>query len=144
MTIDQFVKKYHLRSADVIVTKKVGWRLLNHTVTYLGIDQRTGEHLFSANMFDGVRVLKGYELPQLLKKFEPHKIKRLQGNERKRKLALQRAVSRLGENNYNILLNNCEHYTTFVQEGKSRSPQVAGFVGLALIGIVVAGLASGE
>ena len=54
-------------------------------------------------------------------------------------LALRRAESRLGETNYNLATNNCEHFARWCVEGEARSPQVAtvGIVGtLALVGVL--------
>lgn len=37
---------------------------------------------------------------------------------------VRRAKSRLGENNYHVLTNNCEHFCTWCVSGKGRSQQV--------------------
>ena len=47
------------------------------------------------------------------------------------------AASRLGEQEYDLLINNCEHFASKCVTGKSRSRQVAGFVvgaGVAALG----------
>ena len=36
----------------------------------------------------------------------------------------RRALSRLGEDEYNLVFNNCEHFATWCATGKKRSPQV--------------------
>lgn len=41
---------------------------------------------------------------------------------------LQRAESRLGEQKYNLLFNNCEHFATWCKTGVSHSEQVRDFV----------------
>jgi Lecithin retinol acyltransferase len=38
--------------------------------------------------------------------------------------AVRRALSRLGENRYRILTNNCEHFCTWCLDGESRSAQI--------------------
>jgi hypothetical protein len=38
--------------------------------------------------------------------------------------AVERARSRIGENRYRLLSNNCEHFTEWCIGGTSRSPQV--------------------
>jgi hypothetical protein len=43
---------------------------------------------------------------------------------------IQRAESRLGENQYNILFNNCEHFATWCITGVSHSQQVKNFIPL--------------
>lgn len=52
---------------------------------------------------------------------------------------VRRAESRLGEGGYNLVTNNCEHFTRWCIEGESRSPQVAtaGIItSLALVGLL--------
>ena len=39
-------------------------------------------------------------------------------------VTLRRAMSRLGEQNYNLLFNNCEHFATWCKTGRHRSVQV--------------------
>jgi Lecithin retinol acyltransferase len=39
-----------------------------------------------------------------------------------------RAESRLGEHQYNLLYNNCEHFATWCKTGKSESLQIANFI----------------
>jgi hypothetical protein len=46
---------------------------------------------------------------------------------------VRRARSRLGEDNYRLLTNNCEHFCNWCLSGISRSPQVEHRFGLALL-----------
>ena len=41
-----------------------------------------------------------------------------------KRVTLQRALSRIGEQNYNLLFNNCEHFATWCKTGRHRSGQV--------------------
>ena len=43
-------------------------------------------------------------------------------------VVVQRAESRLGENKYNLLFNNCEHFATWCKVGLSESRQLQEFV----------------
>jgi hypothetical protein len=43
--------------------------------------------------------------------------------------AVARARSRLGENRYRLLSNNCEHFVEWCLDGASRSSQVDAFLG---------------
>ena len=43
-------------------------------------------------------------------------------------MVIHRANSRLGENNYNFLFNNCEHFATWCKTGISESKQVIDFI----------------
>ncbi|WP_115119457.1 lecithin retinol acyltransferase family protein [Synechococcus sp. UW105] len=48
----------------------------------------------------------------------PHAECSLQG------VTLRRAMGRIGEQNYNLLFNNCEHFATWCKTGRHRSAQV--------------------
>ena len=39
-------------------------------------------------------------------------------------VTLRRAMSRIGEQNYNLLFNNCEHFATWCKTGRHRSGQI--------------------
>jgi hypothetical protein len=43
-------------------------------------------------------------------------------------VVVKRAESRLGERNYNLLFNNCEHFATWCKTGVSESRQVKNFI----------------
>lgn len=43
-------------------------------------------------------------------------------------VVIKRAMSRLGENKYNLLFNNCEHFATWCKTGISESKQVIDFL----------------
>ena len=48
-------------------------------------------------------------------------------------VTLRRAMGRLGEQNYNLLFNNCEHFATWCKTGRHRSVQVDSVVDRARI-----------
>ena len=48
---------------------------------------------------------------------------------------LARAVSRLGEDRYDLLADNCEHFVRWCRNGKANSPQVT--AGLRAVGVGV-------
>ncbi|BAQ60291.1 phage shock protein A (IM30) [Geminocystis sp. NIES-3708] len=43
-------------------------------------------------------------------------------------VTVKRALSRLGENKYNLLFNNCEHFATWCKIGVSESQQIKDFI----------------
>jgi hypothetical protein len=57
------------------------------------------------------------------------------------KLSLTKAASRIGEQEYDLFTNNCEHFASECVTGESQSRQVAGFVAGAVAGAVVMGVA---
>lgn len=124
MDLNIFIEQQKIREADAIVVKKEAFRLLNHYVIYLGKDSN-GEHQFIANTTKGVRILTKKEKGEFGSAFVPHKINRFIGPENKRKEAVARALSKMDENSYHLIINNCEHFATLVQTGKAHSEQVA-------------------
>ena len=44
------------------------------------------------------------------------------------RVTLRRAMGRLGEQDYNLLFNNCEHFATWCKTGRHRSEQVDSFL----------------
>jgi hypothetical protein len=51
-------------------------------------------------------------------------IKRAPADGHMGQLAVQRALSRLGENRYRVMTNNCEHFCAWCLDGESRSAQI--------------------
>lgn len=131
MSIQQFIHSYNIRPADAIVVKKENFGILDHYVIYLGVDQ-FGEHKFIANYSKGVRFLPLLEIVRFLNMYVPVRLNRFVGSELQRQLAVRRALSRLNENSYNLILNNCEHFSTWVQNGTPESDQVESFGNILL------------
>ena len=126
MTIDQFIRIYNVKVADAIVVKKENFGILDHYVIYLGKDE-DGNHLFIANYLTGVKFLSVAELICHLKTYVPVRINPFVGSERLRRSAVKRALSKLNENAYHLILNNCEHFANWVQKGVPKSNQVETF-----------------
>lgn len=55
------------------------------------------------------------------------------------RVTLQRAVNRIGEQNYNLLFNNCEHFATWCKTGRHRSLQVEGWLHTSSLGALAIG-----
>lgn len=143
MTVNDFINTNKIRPADAIVAKKVQVGLLKHYIIYLGFIE--GDHRFMANYMKGVQLISSIDLPKLLGTYGPVALNRFTGNELERTQALQRAWSRRGEQEYDLILNNCEHYMNFVHKGTAKSDQVNDFgTGLLVAGgtLAVGGAAS--
>ena len=52
---------------------------------------------------------------------------------------LRRALSRLGEQNYNLLFNNCEHFAHWCKTGRHRSTQVEDWLHTGSLGALALG-----
>ena len=55
------------------------------------------------------------------------------------RLTLRRAMSRLGEQNYNLLFNNCEHFAHWCKTGRHRSEQVENWLHTGSLGALALG-----
>ena len=54
-------------------------------------------------------------------------------------LTLRRAMGRLGEQNYNLLFNNCEHFAHWCKTGRHRSSQVENWLHTGSLGALALG-----
>jgi hypothetical protein len=124
-----------LQPIDVIVAKKRSGlgRILDHYIVHLG------NGVFVGNLKGSVKQVSHYELVELLKEYEPVKVRRFTGNYFQIQKAIMRAKQKLGHK-YSFLGFNCEHFANWVQYGKESSSQVtngfliaAGLVTLKLI-----------
>jgi len=128
--INNLINNNQLYPADVVVAKKKSslGRILDHYIVYVGNGS------FIGNLRAGVKQLSHFELIDLLEDYEPVRIRRFQGTPMKRKQAINRALSRLGEK-YSLPFFNCEHFANWVQKGKETSTQVAIVFTAILIGV---------
>ena len=55
------------------------------------------------------------------------------------RVSLRRAMSRLGEQNYNLLFNNCEHFAHWCKTGRHRSEQVENWLHTGSLGALALG-----
>jgi len=144
MTIHQFINANNLQPADAIVVKKQNFGILDHYVIYLGVGP-DGEHKFIANFTEGIKFISYWKIIQFMETYMPVRINRFIGDHFQRTYAVQRALSRVNENSYNLILNNCEHFKNYVHHGVEKSEQVQDF-GKALtvggLGLAVAGAAT--
>jgi len=54
-------------------------------------------------------------------------------------VTLRRAMGRLGEQNYNLLFNNCEHFAHWCKTGQHRSAQVEDLLHTGSLGVLAIG-----
>lgn len=135
--INNFVKINNLLPADALIVKKEPLKLLDHYIIYLG--NLDGQHLFMANYTKGTRILTNTELVEFSQEFTPKRILRFQGNDMQRDVAVRRALSRKDQSSYHLILNNCQHFSTYVQSGKHQSGQTQAFgTSLVFTGLITA------
>lgn len=110
---------YGLQPADRIVEPIFQTGLSKHHVIYLGIDEHGIEWISENQKFVGVRLVKASEY---FKENKQYKIQKFTDNYSERVSAVNRALAILGKP-YDLVLNNCEHYASYVQTGKAESQQ---------------------
>jgi hypothetical protein len=134
--VRQLIIENGLDIGDVIIAHKRNWRIFNHFIVFLG--ERNGKMYFVANDINGgVREFDEDEVQNLISRFEPVSIRRLNGDYWQRQAALKRAKGQIGKK-YDLLKFNCEHLATYIQYGKSESPQVQNWVtAAAFFGIIL-------
>ena len=54
-------------------------------------------------------------------------------------VTLRRAMSRIGEQRYNLLFNNCEHFASWCKTGRHQSGQVESFLHTTSLGALAIG-----
>jgi CRISPR/Cas system CMR-associated protein Cmr5 small subunit len=143
MTLREFTRRNGLRATDALVLRKRFIGMVDHYVLYMG--HRADQPVFIANYKNGVKEISNEEIIEYLKTLEPVRIEKFNGTEQERKLAFNRALSRVGERAYNYFSNNCEHFKNWVHFGDKYSSQVdkAGNIGLGTGGaLTLAGLTS--
>jgi hypothetical protein len=109
-----------LQPIDVVVAKKrQGFgRILNHYIVYLD------NGVFIGNLKGAVKQVSHSELIELLREYEPVKIRKFSGSRFQIQQAIVRAKQKLGHK-YSFLGFNCEHFANWVQYGKETSSQVS-------------------
>lgn len=141
--IENLIKLNNLQAADVIVLRKKLFGMVDHFAVFLGYDLKR-KPILVANYTQGTKRISQQELNNFLKDLTPERIERFEGTNSQRLLAVKRGLSKIGENNYNYLENNCEHYASYVQKGIPASKQAASFkeaagvtLGAALIALLI-------
>jgi hypothetical protein len=131
--LSTFVYMNGLQEADVIIAKKRAWGIFDHFIIYMG--RKFGQHLFVANdATGGVRWFSEVQVIDLVKDFDPVKIRKFNGTPYQRQLALRRAEGEIGKS-YSLIDFNCEHLANYVQYGIRESKQVENWkAGLTVAG----------
>lgn len=121
--VEQIISQNNLQPADVVVLKKKFFGMVDHFAVFLGWTAAR-KPVFAANYTKGTNYITDTELENFLQTLEPERIERFTGNNIQRNQAVKRALSKIGENNYSYVNNNCEHYKNFVQTGTPHSEQI--------------------
>ena len=122
MTLTKFITANNLMPADAVelVCPQAGFP--KHYAVYLGT--KNGLPEFIANITDGIQILSMQKLTEFIQRYRVTNIERFSGNFQQRNYAVKRASTCIGENAYNLVFNNCEHFKNWVLNGKDISKQV--------------------
>ena len=127
----KYVNFYNLKPGDKIVVPKSWMRIVQHHVIYLG-QNHLGVHLIAENAVGlYVRVITVDQFFQ--ENPEVTRIDRFAGDNVQRRLAIERALKKLGQP-YDLINFNCEHFANYVQKGILKSDQVGW--GILLLGVL--------
>ena len=131
-----YAERYGLQPGDRLIEPIFQTGLSKHHSIYLGMDQYGQEWIAENQKFKGVRLVLASDF---IKEHKKYTIQRFPGTYDVRIAAVKRALAQVGKP-YDLILYNCEHYASFVQNGKANSKQVEGaslLIGLLLVCILV-------
>lgn len=134
----QKILQLGLLPADRIVVPKSGLHIVQHHAVYLG-QNHFGVDLIAENKIGfGVRLVTANDFFKEVS--EVTRVERFNLSNYERKLAVQKALQKLGQP-YHLIDFNCEHFAEYIQHGKHKSRQVenvlAGLAALLIIGIIL-------
>jgi hypothetical protein len=137
--LKNLIYQNNLLPADVIVLRKKLFGMVDHFAVFLGYDYKQ-QPVIVANYTAGTKRISQNELNLFMESLNPERVERFTGNNLQRQKAVQRGLSKIGENNYNYFDNNCEHYASFVQKGVAMSKQADAFKdNMGTIGTIAVG-----
>lgn len=119
--MNQKIKQLGLLPADRIVVPKSGLRIVQHHAVYLG-QNHFGVDLIAENKIGfGVRLVTADDFFKDV--IEITRIERFNGSNYERKLAVQKALDKLGQP-YHLIDYNCQHFANEIQYNLIKSDQV--------------------
>jgi hypothetical protein len=133
-----FAEKYNLEPGDVLIEPKSQFEVVDHYIVYLGKGIEGWDRYMENYPYVGVQYISETDFSNI------KRIRRFEGNQDERKLAVNRAVS-LHRENYDLINFNCEHFANYVQYNIPFSKQVGTarkVVGTLIVGSVIVGLIS--
>ncbi len=126
--MNQKILQLGLLPADRIVVPKSGLRIVQHHALYLG-QNHLGVDLIAENKIGfGVRLVTAADFFKDV--IEVTRIEKFNGTNYQRKIAVQKALNKLGQP-YLLIDYNCQHFANEIQYNLIKSDQVDGlFEGL--------------
>ncbi len=119
--MNQKILQLGLLPADRIVVPKSGLRIVQHHALYLG-QNHLGVDLIAENKIGfGVRLVTATDFFKDV--IEVTRIEKFNGTNYQRKIAVQKALNKLGQP-YHLIDYNCQHFVNEIQYGRIESEQV--------------------
>lgn len=119
--MNQKIKQLGLLPADRIVVPKSGLRIVQHHAVYLG-QNHLGVDLIAENKIGfGVRLVTAEDFFKDV--IEVTRIEKFNRSNYERKLAVQKALDKLGQP-YHLIDYNCQHFGNEIQYNLIKSDQV--------------------
>lgn len=132
--MSQIIKELGLLPGDRIVVPKSWLNFIQHHAIYLG-QNKQGQHFIAENKVGvGVRLTNVEDFFSGVKSVT--RIERFTGNNYQRKLAVQKALSKL-HLPYDLINYNCQHFANEVQYGEVESDQVSKAIAFGLTAVLV-------
>lgn len=122
--MNKIIKQFGLLPGDRIIVPKSGLRIIQHHVLYLGQNHHGVDLIAENKVGFGVRLLTADVFFKGV--IEITRIKKFPGNNFQRKIAVQRALHKMGKP-YHLIDYNCQHFANEIQYGKIESDQVNDF-----------------
>lgn len=135
-----YIKHLNLRPGDEIIVPKSKVNWIQHHALYLGYDENGTDLIIENSYGVGVRLITASDFFSMY----PHvnEIRQFTGTDNDRLLLVQKALKSIGKP-YNLIVYNCQHFTSEIKNGKKVSKQVENtLVGLGVL--VIIGVFFGE
>ena len=107
-----FIKKFNIKTCDVIVAKKKRFGIFKHYIIYKGRHKKN--YFFVGNFYKkGFLIIDSYFTDRLLEKYKLVNIIRYDGN-KERKEMMKELIKEFDGKPYNLISNNCHHLADLI------------------------------
>ena len=135
--MNNYIQYYNLKAGDEIIVSKSGLNIVQHHALYLGFDEQGTDWIIENAYGVGVRLVTA----ESFFKVNPHinEIRRFSGTNQERRQLVERALKKIGKP-YNMIVYNCQHFTSEVKTGMKRSRQIENAMASTFILLIISAL----
>jgi len=119
--MSSYVQHYNLKPGDEIIVPKSGFNIIQHHALYLGYDEDGTDWIIENIISIGVRLIAADDFFHINPKI--NEIRRFVGTNAQRRQLVEKALREVGAP-YNLIVYNCQHFTSEMKTGKAQSKQV--------------------